>query len=106
MASPGQQRGSCGHVMAAFNQHSKCPCCHDEGLGNDPCILKTDCWYCNILTTDKKSQLATATYKASKENQAATFSPSPVDPGSPDSRAGRDQQELRECGHQQEDNLY
>ena len=30
MASPGQRRGSCGHVMAAFDLHKKCARCRDK----------------------------------------------------------------------------
>ena len=36
MASPGQERRACGHLMAAFDAHSQCTCRHDKGKGNDP----------------------------------------------------------------------
>ena len=36
MSSPGQKRGSCGHVMALFDNHKKCTCCREKGVGNDP----------------------------------------------------------------------
>ena len=38
MASPGQKRGSCGHVMALFDSHSKCAHCREKGIGDDPCV--------------------------------------------------------------------
>ena len=40
MASPGQKRGSCGHVMAVIDQHNKCERYHNKGLDSDPCVLK------------------------------------------------------------------
>ena len=39
MASPGQKRGSCGHAMALFDNHSRCACCREKGQGQDPCVL-------------------------------------------------------------------
>ena len=38
MSSPGQKRGSCGHVMALFDNHKKCARCRDKGVGDDPCV--------------------------------------------------------------------
>ena len=40
MASPAQKCGSCGHVMAVFDEHSKCTHCHEKGVGADLCVLK------------------------------------------------------------------
>ena len=53
---------SCRHIMATFDQHSKCMQCHNKGSGSDTCILKTDCKFCSLLTSDQKSHLATPTY--------------------------------------------
>ena len=66
MSSPGQKRGSCGHVMASFDCHSFCARCHDKGKGQDPCVEKkdsTDCKLCNSLTAEQPAQLATPSYK-------------------------------------------
>ena len=41
MASPGQKRGGCGHLMAGFDTHS-CARCRDKGKGKDPCVEKPD----------------------------------------------------------------
>ena len=43
----GQRRGSCGHVMAAFDLHKKCARCHDKGIGDD-LVLKTNSVVCAI----------------------------------------------------------
>ena len=51
MASPGQRRGTCGHIMALFDSHSKCVRCRDKGLGKDPCVEKKDCTICNNFTS-------------------------------------------------------
>ena len=40
MASSGQKRGGCGHVMAGFDTHSYCARCCDKGNGPDPCVEK------------------------------------------------------------------
>ena len=37
MASPRQEPGSCGHIMASFDEYSKCAQCQDKGMGDDPC---------------------------------------------------------------------
>ena len=47
MSSPGQKRGSCGHVMALFDNHKKCARCRDKGVGDDPCVKKLDCSICS-----------------------------------------------------------
>ena len=47
MASPGQKKGSCGHIMALFDAHSKC----------------ARCTLCDNLSEDQKKQLATPTYR-------------------------------------------
>ena len=35
----GQRRGSCGHIMAAFDAHDKCARCRDKRIGDTPV-----CW--------------------------------------------------------------
>ena len=69
--------------MAVVNQHSKCARCRDNGLGSDPCVLKTDCEFCTVLIIDQKSQVITPTYKARKDNKNISSPlPSLLDPGS------------------------
>ena len=67
MSSPGQKRGSCGHVMAIFDNHKKCACCREKGVGDDPCVKKLDCQICKAFMPSQIIQLATPTYKARKE---------------------------------------
>ena len=67
MASPGQRKGACGHIMASFDRHSRCARCREKGLGEDPCISKLPCEYFELLTPDQVIQLATPTYKLRKE---------------------------------------
>ena len=69
MASPGQRKGACGHIMASFDRHSRCARCRDKGLGEDPCISKLPCEYCKLLTPEQVIQLATPTYKLRKEKE-------------------------------------
>ena len=52
MSSPGQRRGSCGHVMALFDMHTKCAHCREQGIGSDDCVLKKPCSICENLTED------------------------------------------------------
>ena len=40
MASPGQKRSSCRHVMAGFDGRDKCARCSDKDIEVDPCVLK------------------------------------------------------------------
>ena len=68
MSSPGQKRGSCGDVMALFNNHKKCARCPEKGVGDDPCVKKQDCQICKAFTPAQVQQLATPTYKAGKEH--------------------------------------
>ena len=87
MLSPGQKQGSCGHVMALFDNHKKCARCREKGVGDDPCVKKRDCQICKVFTPAQIQQLATPTYKSRKErgeqkksevNSSAT--PTLVDP--------------------------
>ena len=68
MSSPGQKRGSCGHVMTLFDNHKKCARCCEKGVGDDPCVKKQDCQICKAFTPSQVIQLATPTYKARKEH--------------------------------------
>ena len=69
MASPGQKRGLCGHVMAGFDSHAYCARCRDKGKGTDPCVEKKHFSFCNILTQDQKARLATPSYQKKKEKR-------------------------------------
>ena len=69
MASPGQRKGACGHIMASFDKHSRCARCWDKGHGEDLGIKRLPCEYCDLLTPDQVVQLATPTYKIRKEKQ-------------------------------------
>ena len=69
MSSPGQRKGSCGHIMAFFDKHSRCARCRDKGQGNDPCVKHVPCEFCDLLTPEQVLQLATPTYKIRKEKQ-------------------------------------
>ena len=80
MASPGQKKGLCGHIMALFDAHSKCACCREKGIGQDPCIEKKPCQICDNLSEDQKKQLATPTYRARKELQKKSSPSQAVNP--------------------------
>ena len=70
MASPGQNLGGCGHLMTRFDTHSNCARCCGKGKGPDCCVEKpenSDCKFCNVLTSDQRSQLSTPSYKLKKE---------------------------------------
>ena len=67
MSSPGQKQGSCGHIMALFDNHKKCARCREKGVGDDPCVKKQDCQICKAFMPSQIIQLATPTYKARKE---------------------------------------
>ena len=79
MASPGQRRGTCGHVMAAFDLHKKCARCRDKKLGDDPCVRDKDCSVCDSLTDGQKSMLSTPQYQIRKDKKSGILvSPSKV----------------------------
>ena len=67
MSSPGQKQGSCGHVMALFDNHKKCARCREKGVGDDPCVKKLDFQICKVFTPAQVQQLATPTYRSRKE---------------------------------------
>ena len=41
MASSGQKKGGCGHIMANFDTHIRCARCREKGAGSDPCVKRT-----------------------------------------------------------------
>ena len=69
MSSPGQRKGSCGHIMASFDKHSRCARCRDKGQGEDPCVKQQSCEFCDLLSPEQLLQLSTPTYKIRKEKQ-------------------------------------
>ena len=74
MSSPGQKRGSCGHAMAIFDQHSYCACCHEKNKGKDPCVESKDttsCKFCSAFTPEQLAQISTPSYKLKKEKREA-----------------------------------
>ena len=74
MASPGelkgQRKGSCGHIMAVFDQHEKCARCCEKKLGQDLCVLGNKCLICEGFTDLQREKLATPSYKIRKERKA------------------------------------
>ena len=65
--------------MALFDGHLKCAQYRDKGVGDNPCVLKKDCPICRAFTPEQVQQLATPTYRTSKEKeQKKTVSASPV----------------------------
>ena len=83
MSSPGQKKGTCGHIMAVFDGHLKCARCREKGVGDNPCVLKRDCSICKAFTPEKILQLATPTYRERKnkeKNVSASPTPTLVDP--------------------------
>ena len=92
MASPGdkkgQHKGSCGHIMAAFDSHDKCARCRDKRIGEDNCVLDKPCPICDNFSESQKELLATPSYRIRKEKKAGILVPpkdvtviSPVDTG-------------------------
>ena len=69
MASPGQRKGACGHIMASFDQHSRCARCRDKGHGDDACVKKLPCEFCELLIPEQVVQLSTPTYKLRKDRK-------------------------------------
>ena len=69
MSSPGQKHGGCGHLMARFDTHSFCARCREKSKGPDPCVSKSDCQACNVLTEDQRIQLSTPSYRIKKERR-------------------------------------
>ena len=69
MASLGQKHGGCGHLMAGFDTHSFCARCRDKRKSPDPCIYKSDCQACSVLSEDQQIQLSIPSYRLRKEKQ-------------------------------------
>ena len=79
MASPGQRRGNCGHIMAGFNGHKKCARCREKKLGDDPCVKDLVCSICNAFSDQQRSMLSTPQYKIRKDKKSGLLvSPSKV----------------------------
>ena len=79
MASPGQRRGSCGHVMAGFDLHKKCARFRDKKLGDDSCVQGKVCTLCDNLTDSQRNMLATPQYQIRKDKKSGLLlSPSNV----------------------------
>ena len=74
MASPGdkkgQQRGSCGHVVASFDLHDKCARCRDKLIGEDDCVKDKPCKVCDGFSDIQKEMFATPSYKIRKDKKA------------------------------------
>ena len=74
MSSPRQKRGSCGHAMAIFDQHSYCARCREKNKGKDPCVESKDttsCKFCSAFTPEQLAQISTPSYKIKKEKREA-----------------------------------
>ena len=69
MSSPGQKHGGCGHLMASFDTHSFCARCREKSKGPDPCVSKSECHACGLLTEDQRIQLSTPSYRIKKEKR-------------------------------------
>ena len=68
MASPGQKRGVCGHVMAGFDSHVYCARCRDKDNGDDPSVKKEAVYkFCDVLTQDQRAHLSTPSYQEKKK---------------------------------------
>ena len=71
IASSGQRKGGCGHIMANFDTHIHCAWCREKGSGSDPCVQgKDNCAACLLLTPEQWKQLATFTYKLRMEKKS------------------------------------
>ena len=73
MLSPGQKRGTCGHIMTVFDGHLKCARCRDN-----LCVLKKDCPIFKAFTPEQIQQLPTPTYRDRKNRDKKTVSASPT----------------------------
>ena len=79
MASPGQRRGVCRHMMAGFDQHQRCARCRDKKLGSDRCVEGKQCYICDHLTDQQRSMLSTPQYQIRKNKKSGLLvSPSKV----------------------------
>ena len=79
MSSPGQKKGTCGHIIAVFDGHLKYARCREKGDGDDPCVPKHDCSICKAFTPEQIFQLATPTYRERKNKEKkVSASPTPT----------------------------
>ena len=71
MASRGQKQGLLRKLFfAGFDSHVYCARCRDQSKGDEPCVRKGECKFCNILSNDQKAHLATPTYQEKKKEHA------------------------------------
>ena len=49
--------------------HNFCARCREKSKGPDPCVSKSDCQACNVLTEDQCLQLSTPSYRIKKEKR-------------------------------------
>ena len=88
MSSPGQKRGTRGHVMTVFDNHRKCARCKDKGVGDEPFVKKQECKICQAFMPAQLKQLSIPTYQSRKERELkksssdspASATPTLVDP--------------------------
>ena len=66
----GQRRGSCGHIMAAFDLHKKCARCRHKGIGDDPCVKDKQCSVCDSFSDEQKELISTPSYRIRKDRKA------------------------------------
>ena len=66
----GQRRGSCGHIMAAFDLHKKCAYCRDKGIGDDPCVKDKQCSVCDSFSDEQRELVSTPSYRIRKNRKA------------------------------------
>ena len=66
-----QRRGSCGHQMAAFDQHRRCVRCREAKKGDDPCVAGKECQICRSFTPQQLEQLAAPNRHRQTKNSAA-----------------------------------
>ena len=79
MASPGQRRGNCGHIMAGFDGHKKCARCREKKLGDDSCVKDLVCSICDAFSEQQRSMLSTPQYKIRKDKKSGLLvSPSKI----------------------------
>ena len=53
--------------MAGFDSHAYCDCDRHKGKGTDPCLKNEACQFCNFVTQQEKSCLATPSHQKKKQ---------------------------------------
>ena len=66
----GQSRGSCGHILVAFDLHKNCTHCSEKGIGDDPCVKDKQCSVCDSFTDEQGELISTPSYRIRKERKA------------------------------------